>query len=56
MTQARRALCCSHLARKSSMSTLPWLSQAVTTTSKPAICALAGLVPWADEGIRQIVR
>jgi hypothetical protein len=28
----------------------------VTTTCMPAICALAGLVPWALEGIRQMLR
>ena len=38
------------------MSTLPSASQPVTTTSIPAIWALAGLVPWAEEGMRQIVR
>jgi hypothetical protein len=38
------------------MSTLPFSSHLVTTTCRPAICALAGLVPWADEGIRQMVR
>src|SRR5476649_1697879 len=40
------------LARKSSMSTLPRASQAVTTTRIPAMLAVAGLVPWADDGIR----
>ena len=38
------------------MSTLPLASQAVTTTCMPTICALAGLVPCADEGIRQMLR
>ena len=38
------------------MSTLPLASQAVTTTDSPAICALAGLVPWALAGIRQTLR
>ena len=38
------------------MSTLPLSSQAVTTTCMPAICALAGLVPCAEEGIRQMLR
>ena len=35
---------------------LPWSSQATTTTSMPAITALAGLVPCAEEGIRQTLR
>ena len=32
------------------MSTLPFSSHFVTTTCRPAICALAGLVPWARRG------
>ena len=32
---------------------LPWASQATGTTLKPAITALAGLVPCAETGIRQ---
>jgi hypothetical protein len=44
---ARLALCCSHLAFRSAMSTLPWSSHLVTTTCMPTIWALAGLVPWA---------
>ncbi len=35
---------------------LPSRSQPTTTTCKPAIAALAGLVPCALDGIRQIVR
>ena len=38
------------------MSILPVSSQATTTTLNPAIVALAGLVPWAELGIRQILR
>ena len=43
-------------ARTSSRSTLPRSSQFTTTTSMPAITALAAFVPWALEGIRQTVR
>jgi hypothetical protein len=35
---------------------LPLSSQATATTSRPHICAVAGLVPWADFGIRQTLR
>ena len=35
---------------------LPWSSQATTTTLKPAITALAGLVPCAETGMRQTSR
>jgi hypothetical protein len=35
---------------------LPSVSVFTTTTRKPAITALAGLVPWADCGIRQTSR
>src|SRR4051812_33473680 len=56
ITQASLSLCCSHLARRSSRSTLPLSSHAVTTTCMPAICALAGLVPCAEDGIRQTLR
>ena len=41
---------------RSSTSTLPRASVATTTTSSPAITALAAFVPWALEGIRQTVR
>ncbi len=34
----------------------PRASQATATTRNPAIAALAGLVPWAETGIRQTVR
>ena len=44
------------LARRSSISTLPRASQAVTNTRMPAMLAVAGLVPWAEDGIRQISR
>ena len=32
------------------------LSHCTTTTFRPAICAEAGLVPWAELGIRQTLR
>src|SRR3989344_5344163 len=47
MMQARLALCCSHLACRSAMSTLPLASQAVTTTCMPTIWALAVVVARA---------
>ena len=37
-------------------STLPRASQATTTTSMPAMLAEAGLVPWAEAGIRHTLR
>ena len=43
-------------ARRSSRSMLPRSSVATTTTSMPAITALAAFVPWALDGIRQTVR
>ena len=43
-------------ARDHSTSTSPLLSQATTTTSMPAMLAEAGLVPCAEEGIRQTLR
>ena len=49
--RARRAC-----ARRSPRSTLPSSSQATTTTRMPAITALAALVPWARDGIRQMSR
>ncbi len=47
--------CLSALARRSARSMLPSRSQPTTTTCNPAIAALAGLVPCALDGIRQIV-
>ena len=38
------------------MSTLPSASQATTTTRMPAMAALAALVPWAEDGMRQTSR
>ena len=34
----------------------PWASVFTTTTLMPAMTALAGLVPWADCGIKHTVR
>ena len=45
MMAAKVSEYCSTFARKSFMSTLPWLSQATMTTLIPAMTALAGLVP-----------
>ncbi|MNE41191.1 hypothetical protein D3C80_1352500 [compost metagenome] len=44
------------LALRSARSTLPAWSHSTITTCMPAICAEAGLVPWAEAGIRQISR
>jgi len=44
------------LGRRSARSTLPLSSQATTTTCMPAMCAEAGLVPWAELGMRQMSR
>src|SRR5450830_1448776 len=56
ITHARFLLCCSAFAFRSARSTLPFSSQAVTTTCMFTIEAEAGLVPWADDGIRQMLR
>src|SRR2546423_1348212 len=48
--------CRADLARKSFTSTSPLVSQATTTTSIPAMLAEAGLVPWAEEGMRHTLR
>ena len=53
---AQRFFVRSALARRSAISILPDSSQSTTTTSKPAIAALAGLVPCAELGMRQVVR
>ena len=41
---------------QSSMLTFPCSSVSTTTTFKPSIAAVAGLVPWADLGIGQMLR
>ncbi|MNR18959.1 hypothetical protein D3C85_1357210 [compost metagenome] len=56
MIAARFWLCCSAFFARSCRSTLPSASHATTTTFMPAIWADAGLVPCADEGIRQMSR
>ena len=43
-------------SRRASRSTLPSLSDASSTTLKPAMAAEAGLVPWALSGIATVVR
>jgi hypothetical protein len=48
--------CSSAFLRRSWRSMLPSSSQATTTTRIPASRALAGLVPWAEAGIRQTSR
>ena len=54
---APRSLACSAaLARRSSRSMLPLAAVFTATTWKPAITALAGLVPCADIGMRHTVR
>ena len=53
---ASRSPAISALARRSSTSTLPSASHPTTTTCIPAMCALAGFVPWAEAGMRQMSR
>ena len=50
------AIWSSSFASKSSMSTPPLVRVFTVTVSKPAIAALAGLVPWALSGARTLVR
>ena len=56
MHAASRAECSSAFARKSARSTSPFAADATGTTFIPAICALAGLVPCAEVGIRHTSR
>jgi hypothetical protein len=49
------SLCVSAFSLRSAMSTLPPSSVFTTTTSMPAMTALAGFVPCADLGIRHTV-
>ncbi len=56
MIAASADACFSILAARSVRSTLPFSSQATTTTRMPAITALAAFVPCADDGIRQTSR
>ena len=46
----------SALAVRSARSILPCGSYSTTSTSMPAMCAEAGFVPCAEEGIRQTLR
>ena len=43
-------------ARSASRSTFPRESEGTGTTSKPLMAEVAGLVPWAESGIRIFVR
>jgi hypothetical protein len=56
MKAASRSLCWTAFASRSDTSTLPSSSVFTTTTSIPAMTELAGLVPWADAGIRHTSR
>ncbi len=56
ISAASRSACFSAFARRSARSTLPSRSQPTTTTFSPAIAALAGLVPCAEDGIRHTSR
>ncbi len=56
MMAARSSACVSHWARRSSRSTAPSSAAFTTTTRIPAITADAALVPWAEDGIRQMSR
>jgi len=44
------------LAERSLKLIFPCLSDSTGTTLKLAMCAVAGLVPWADTGIKQIFK
>jgi hypothetical protein len=54
MKQAKLSLYFSAFSFKSAISIFPYSSFLIATTFNPAITALAGLVPWADNGIKQI--
>src|SRR5438046_5481152 len=56
MSAASVSLCSAALARRSPRSMLPLASACTGTTRSPAITALAGFVPCADVGIKQVVR
>ena len=56
MIAASSSVCFSAFARRSSRSMLPSSSHLIATTRMPAITAEAGLVPWAEVGIRHTVR
>ncbi len=48
--------CFAAFALRSAMSTLPWSSQAMATMRIWHMAAEAGLVPWAETGMRQMSR
>mmetsp|Transcript_16055 Transcript_16055/g.54722 ORF Transcript_16055/g.54722 Transcript_16055/m.54722 type:complete len:229 (+) Transcript_16055:694-1380(+) len=56
ISAARLSLCFSAAARISSMFRLPFSSVPVTTIFMPHMAADAGLVPWADTGMMQMLR
>mmetsp|Transcript_17459 Transcript_17459/g.66039 ORF Transcript_17459/g.66039 Transcript_17459/m.66039 type:complete len:206 (-) Transcript_17459:539-1156(-) len=56
MNAARLSLCFSALATRSSKSMSPPGLVSTVTTFMPAMTAEAGLVPWADLGMRQMLR
>ena len=57
ISAARLSACAASPWRaRSATSTLPSASQATTTTFIPAMTAEAGLVPWAETGMRQTSR
>ena len=51
---AKFSLYCSAFSFNSFSLIFPWLSVPITTTFMPAITAEAGLVPWAEDGIKHI--
>ena len=51
ISAASASRCCSAFAVRSATSMLPFASVATTTTLSPAMTALAGFVPCADDGI-----
>ena len=56
MSAASALPCSSIFALMSDTETFPFASQSITTTFIPAITADAAFVPWALDGIRQILR
>ncbi len=56
ISAATRPACLSRASRSAFALTLPFSSQATTTTRSPAITADAAFVPCAEDGIRQMSR
>ena len=50
---AKSFLCSSAFSLKSATSISPFSADWTGITFQPTICALAGLVPWAEVGIKQ---